>query len=102
MIFVPASPSRFTPRAVIFSPVIPTSPTKVPAGVTTFPPLMIRSKRTEPLALPSSLFPLPAFLLGNGCQCPIEHVDGEIRVFGGDAHRWLGPQHVALEAALAN
>jgi hypothetical protein len=35
--------SRSAPMAAIFSPAMPTSPTKVPAGVTTLPPLMMRS-----------------------------------------------------------
>src|SRR4029453_10133371 len=42
MVLAPAE-SREEPNAAIFSPAMPTSPTKVPPGVTTVPPLTIVS-----------------------------------------------------------
>src|SRR6266566_8537841 len=91
--FVDLSPSRSTPRAVIFSPVTPTSPVKIPAGVTTLPPLMILSNGKDPLLFCCIVAAFPrdvgddAFLTGNAGQCAIEHIEREVRVFGGDAHR---------------
>src|SRR5687768_8170454 len=79
--FVPFAPSRPTPSAEIFSPVIPTSPTKAPAGVTTFPPFTIVSNFTERA---------------------IEHVERKIDVRSGNAHRRLDRQDVAVEAALSD
>ena len=43
MTSVPVPASRSAPSAAIFSPAMPTSPVKLPAGVTTLPPLMMRS-----------------------------------------------------------
>src|SRR5688500_16859171 len=79
--FVPFAPSRPTPSAEIFSPVIPTSPTKAPAGVTTFPPFTIASNFTERA---------------------IEHVEGKIDVRSGNAHRRLDTQDVAIESAFSD
>ena len=42
MVFAPGE-SREEPNAVILSPVMPTSPTKLPPGVTTVPPFTIVS-----------------------------------------------------------
>src|SRR5688500_18772282 len=81
MTFVPLARSRPTPRAEIFSPVIPTSPTNAPAGVTTFPPFTIVSNFTERA---------------------IEHVEGEVDVRSGNAHGRLDAQDVSVEPALAN
>src|SRR5687768_18040770 len=78
--FVPFAPSRPTPSAEIFSPVIPTSPTKAPAGVTTFPPFTIVSNLTERA---------------------IEHVERKIDVRSCNAHQRLDTQDVAVESAFS-
>src|SRR5436189_4495539 len=70
--------SRSAPSAAIFSPVMPTSPVNVPAGVTTFPPLTILSNRMA------------------------QHLQRKVHVVRGNAHRRLDAQHVAIEPALAN
>ena len=101
------------------------SPIKVPAGVTTFPPLTIVSKATDRLGpahvdaflltaddvasedLPATDDPRcvagfffgNGFLLGKGSQRAIEHVQGKVHIFGLDAHRRLNAKHVAIEPA---
>src|SRR6267378_1978273 len=133
--FVDLSPSRLTPKAVIFSPIIPISPVNVPAGVTTLPPLTIRSNVTDLLLRsgaetpPVEAFPLgeplllgeaflfgdavlffffvdllgtDRFLLGNGRQRSIEHVQSEVRILSRDAHRRLDAQHIAIDPTLSN
>src|SRR5262245_39062610 len=81
--------SSAEPNAVIFSPVIPTSPTNVPPGVTTVPPLTIVSSRMLPP-------------LSHHAERPVQHVHREVRIVRRDAHRGLDPQDVPLEAALAD
>src|SRR5512134_1021165 len=86
MMVTPARSSD-EPNAVIFSPVMPTSPTNVPPGVTTVPPFTIVSSCILPSCHP---------------ERPVQHVHREIRVLERDAHRRFDPQDVAVQPAFAD
>src|ERR1039458_1836200 len=106
------SASRSVPSAAIFSPVIPTSPANVPAGVTTFPPLIRRStpmfgsswcsvhdRKAEP---ENPWYFFLVLLLGYRRKRPVEHVERELHVVRRDAERRLDAKNVAVEAGLAD
>src|SRR5687768_1315915 len=114
------SASSEVPSAAIFSPLMPMSPTNVPAGVTTFPPLMTRSNLIFAAPQSQSLEPqkaadncnygrgcslplpfcgllrpsaVPALRSANGSQSPIEYIERKIHVRLRNAHRRLDAEH---------
>src|SRR5450759_5812878 len=79
--------SRSVPRAVIFSPLMPMSPVNAPAGVMMLPPFTTTS------------YVIVCWCLWQGIGQDIQR---EIHVSFGDAHRRFDPQHVAVQATLAD